>query len=39
LAEGDLERIKARYEALARESRENLKRGLADTGDVEVRTD
>ena len=39
LAENDLERIKARYEALARESRENLERGLADTGDAEVRTD
>jgi low affinity Fe/Cu permease len=39
LTEEDLERIKARYEALARKSREDLKRGLTDTGAVEAQTD
>ena len=39
LTEKDLERIKARYEALARKSRENLKRGLKDTEPIEVQTD
>ena len=39
LTEEDLERIKARYEALARKSREDLKRGLKDTGRIEVQTD
>ncbi len=38
LTEEDLERIKARYEALARKSREDLKRGLKDTGCIEVQT-
>jgi len=37
--ENDLERIKARYEALARKSREDLKRGLADKGAIEVQAD
>lgn len=39
LTENDLERIKAHYEALARKSREDLKRGLTDTGAVEAQTD
>ena len=38
LTEEDLNRIKAHYEALARKSREDLKRGLKDTGTVEVQT-
>lgn len=32
LTEGDLNTIKARYEALAQESREDLRQGLKDTG-------
>ena len=39
LSDEDLARIRARYEALARESRENLKRGLRDTGTIELPTD
>jgi low affinity Fe/Cu permease len=39
LSEEDLARIRARFEALARESRENLKRGLRDTGTTELQTD
>src|SRR5918911_4233862 len=39
LTEEDLERIKARYEALARKSREDLKRGLKDTESIEVQPD
>ncbi len=39
LTENDLERIKARYEALARKSREDLKRGLADAGAIEMQAD
>jgi low affinity Fe/Cu permease len=39
LSEEDLARIRARFEALARESRENLKRGLRDTGTSELQTD
>ena len=39
LSEEDLARIRARFEALARESRENLKRGLRDTGPTELQTD
>ena len=39
LSEEDLARIRARFEALARESRENLKRGLKDTGTTELQTD
>ena len=39
LSDEDLARIRARYEALARESRENLKRGLRDTGTSELPTD
>ena len=35
----DLDRIRASFEALARESRENLKRGLGDTGTTESPTD
>ena len=35
----DLARIRAGFEALARESRENLKRGLGDTGTTESPTD
>ena len=36
LSDEDLAKIRARFEALARESRENLKRGLKDTGAIEV---
>jgi low affinity Fe/Cu permease len=36
LTEKDLERIKARYEELARKAREDLKRGLKDTESTEV---
>jgi len=36
LSDEYLARIRARFEALARESRENLKRGLKDTGAIEV---
>ncbi len=39
LSDEDLARIRARFEALARESRENLKRGLRDTGTTELPTD
>jgi low affinity Fe/Cu permease len=39
LTEKDLEKIKARYETLARKSREDLKRGLKDTASTEVQTD
>jgi hypothetical protein len=39
LSDEDLARIKARFEALARASRENLKRGLRDTGTTELQTD
>jgi low affinity Fe/Cu permease len=35
----DLDRIRVGFEALARESRENLKRGLGDTGTTEAPTD
>jgi len=35
----DLARIRAGFEALARDSRENLKRGLGDTGTTESPTD
>ena len=37
LTEKDLERIKARYEELARKSREDLKRGLKDTVSTEIQ--
>src|ERR687889_2551700 len=37
LTEEDLERIKARYEVLARKSREDLKRGLKDTESTEIQ--
>jgi low affinity Fe/Cu permease len=39
LSDEDLARIRARFEALARESRENLKRGLRDTGTTELPTE
>jgi low affinity Fe/Cu permease len=39
LSDKDLDRIRARFEALARESRENLKRGLRDTETIELPTD
>ena len=39
LSDEDLVRIRARFEALARESRENLKRGLRDTGTTELPTE
>ena len=39
LSDEDLARIRARFEALARESREDLKRGLRDTGTTELPTD
>jgi low affinity Fe/Cu permease len=39
LSDEDLARIRARFEALASESRENLKRGLRDTGTTELQTD
>ena len=37
LTEKDLERIKARYEELARKFREDLKRGLKDTVSTEIQ--
>ena len=39
LSDEDLARIRARFEALARESRENLQRGLRDTETTELPTD
>src|ERR687886_664393 len=36
LSDEDLDRIKSHYEALARKSREDLRRGLKDTGTIEV---
>ena len=39
LSDEDLARIRARFEALARESRENLMRVLTDTGTTELPTD
>ncbi len=39
LSDEDLARIRASFEALARASRENLKRGLRDTGTAEFPTD
>ena len=39
LEEADLERIRARYEELARTAREALHRGELDTGTPEVRPD
>jgi len=38
LAEQDLNRIRARYESLARQAREDLQRGLLDTGTPDVET-
>ncbi len=37
LTESELDRLKARYEDLAREAREELRRGRGDTGRPEVR--
>ena len=39
LSDEDLARLRAQFEALARESRENLKQGLRDTGTTELQTD
>ena len=39
LSEEDLARLRAHFEALARASREDLKRGLRDTGTIELPTD
>jgi len=39
LEEADLERFRARYEALARTAREALRHGELDTGTPEVKTD
>ena len=39
LTEDDLRRLRARYEELARRSREDLRRGLEDTGTPDVRTE
>ena len=39
LSDEELAMIRARFEALARESREDLMRGLSDTGTTELRTD
>jgi low affinity Fe/Cu permease len=39
LSDEDLERLRAHFEALARESREDLQRGLRDTGTGELPTD
>ena len=39
LSEEDLARLRAHFEALARASREDLKRGLRDTGTAELPTD
>jgi low affinity Fe/Cu permease len=39
LSDEDLARIRARFEALARDSREYLKRGLRDTGTTELQTE
>jgi low affinity Fe/Cu permease len=36
LSDEELDKIKSRYEALARKSREELRRGLKDTGTIEV---
>ena len=39
LSEEDLARVRAHFEALARVSREDLKRGLRDTGTADLPTD
>ena len=39
LSDEDLARLRAHFEALARESREDLRRGLRDTGTIELPTD
>ena len=39
LSDEDLTRIRAHFEALARNSREELKRGIRDTGTAELPTD
>src|ERR687884_1703803 len=38
LSDEDLDRIKSHYEALARKAREDLRRGLKDTGTIDVRS-
>ena len=37
LSDEDLDRIKSHYEALARKAREDLRRGLKDTGTIDVQ--
>jgi len=39
LTQKDLDQIRARYEALARHAREDLRQGLLDTGTPEVQND
>ncbi len=39
LSDEDLARLRAQFEALARESREKLKQGLRDTGTTELQSD
>lgn len=39
LTQHDLDRIRARYEALARQAREDLRQGHLDTGTPEIQTD
>jgi low affinity Fe/Cu permease len=39
LSDKELDTLRARFEALARESRKNMKRGLRDTGTIELPTD
>jgi low affinity Fe/Cu permease len=39
LAEQDIDRLRAQYQALAHSAREDLKRGLVDTGTSEVQVD
>jgi low affinity Fe/Cu permease len=39
LSDEDLARLRAHFEALAHESREDLRRGLRDTGTIELPTD
>jgi hypothetical protein len=36
LSDEELDKIKSRYEELARQAREELRRGLKDTGTIEV---
>ncbi len=39
LSDKELDTLRARFEALARESRKNMKRGLRDTGTIELPAD